>query len=695
MTKFGVLGPLTVESRGEYLRLRGDRQRSLLAMLLFKANQRVPVPQLVDALWTDLPPKSYASNLHTYVSRLRERLDGARIDHAQDGYRLQIEPGDLDLLVFRAEAEAGRHAAQAGEHARAAKHFRRALAQWRGQPLTDLHLPQLVSEASLLEAERLLVHEECVDTELAGGRHAELVGELRAILVEHPLQEHTAAQLMTALHRCGRQAEALEVYRRTRTALIEEVGVEPGAELRRAHAAVLGGEDPAPRAAARLPWPLCQLPPPLTDFSGRAAELTALTNATPVTVISGEPGAGKTALAVQVAHRMSVAFPDGQLFIPLNGTAAPRDIGAVLTDLLRALGVSGPMVPEDPYARAAAYRGMLTGRRVLVVLDDAADAAQTRPLLPGTPGCAVLVTSRRKLTGLEGARRLQLGPLSDRDAQQLLGRIAGAERVRDQAPAAERIAAACGNLPLALRIAGTRLAIRPNLGLAALAGRLEDKVRRLDELTTSDLQVRGSIALSYQALSPRAQVALRAISRCRNAGQPAWAVTALINHPAADGLIEELVESSLLQPIGVDRTGEPRFRLHDMVRLYAAELGATMDSGADRIASVRGLVDAAIGLADAAARKLSPGELAPAELPPQPLPAGLVARLTANPEAWFAAERANLMTAIGSVCALGWHSEAALLVDRLAVYLRLHEHHADLRACHDILASHAQATRAS
>ncbi|HVV10909.1 AfsR/SARP family transcriptional regulator [Amycolatopsis sp.] len=685
MAKFGVLGPLRVE--GGSLRLRGERQRSLLAMLLFRANEDVPVPQLVDALWIGEPPKSYVSNLHTYVQRLRQRLDSAWIDHTENGYRLRVSERDLDLLVFRAEAAEGRRAAAQGDHARAAKHLRRALEQWRGQPLTDLHVPPLDTEASRLEAEHLGVLEDCIDAELAIGKHNELIGELTALAAENPLRERTAAQLMIALQRAGRQADALSVYRRTRARLVEELGVEPSGVLRRAQSTVLRGEELTPGT----PWPICQLPADLLDFSGRATEIDKLAGllsepGMPLVVLSGEPGAGKSTLATKVAHRLRTEFPDGQLFIPLTGTSAPRDVGALLNDVLRALDVSGSAIPDDVQARAAAYRGLLTDRRVLVVLDDAADPAQVRALLPGTPGCAVLVTSRRRLSALEGARRVELGPMSDDEASLLLARIAGPERVAGERAAAARITAACGNLPLALRIAAIRLAMRPYLPLAALASRLEDVLRKLDELTVSDLQLRGSIALSYQALSQDAQRGLRAIARCRNENQPGWAVTALIDRPDADRTVEELVEAGLLWPYGADATGEPRYRLHDMVRVFATEVGVTEDSRDERVASVRRLVDAAINLSDAAARALPGGALLPSvELPPQPLPAEFVAKLLADPQVWFETERTNLLSAVASVTALGWRREAELIMDRLAVYLRLRCNHADLRTGYDIL----------
>jgi DNA-binding SARP family transcriptional activator/tetratricopeptide (TPR) repeat protein len=705
MTKFGVLGPLSVESTGGgWLKLRGDRQRSLLATLLFHANRQVPVDTLVDALWPDVPPKSYTSNLHTYVSRLRERLGGTPIDHTTRGYCLRVRPEDLDLLVFGAEAEAGRRAAATGDPAGAAAHLRRALGQWRGPVLDDVHLPLLAPEVARLEAERQAVLEDRVDAELASGGHTGLIGELQARLGAEPLAERAAAQLMTALQRSGRQAEALAVYQRVRAALVEEMGVEPGDALRRVHAAVLRGEDAGPRPPVRTVttgWPICQLPPTLTDFSGRASEVGTLTasltgrsDAVAVVVLSGQPGSGKSTLAVRTAHGLRAAFPDGQLFVQLSGAGAPRDVNAVLADLLRTLGVHGPAIPDDPQARAATYRGLLTDRKVLVVLDDAADPAQVRPLLPGTPGCAVLITSRRRLSGLDGADRVALGPLAGTDARLLLERIAGPGRVAGAPADAARITAACGYLPLALRIAGTRLAIRPHQRLGLLAESLEDETRRLDELAVSDLELRASIAQSYQALSPVAQRALRSLTRWPIPDQPAWAVTALIDDPAADTATEELIESSLLEPIGTDATGEPRYRLHDMVRVFASELGTATDSHAHRTASARALTDAVLGLADVAAQRLPwtlPMPRPPAgTLPPQPLPAALVERLVADPGAWFGAERVNLVAAIGSLCRAGWCGDAGLLLERLSTYFWLNGNYTDMRTGYETLREHTK-----
>ncbi|WP_410620632.1 BTAD domain-containing putative transcriptional regulator [Amycolatopsis sp. cmx-8-4] len=675
MAYFAVLGALAIESPpGQWPVLRGARQRTLLAVLLLNANQHVHVDVLVEALWPERPPKSYASNLHTYLSRLRERIDGLRVEHGPLGYRLRAEPHELDLLAFRAAVAEGK---RAGDAVAASKHYRRALAQWRGPVLAGLPVPRLEADVARLESERLAVFEDCVDAELTAGRHGELTGELQAMITEHPLRERLAAQLMTALHRAGRQGDSLEIYRRLRTTLIEELGVEPGAEARRVHAAVLRGEDPVPRQPAPV-WPVCQLPPDVADFTGRDAELAELTevlgsgDGVPVAVLSGEPGAGKSTLAVRAAHRLRARFPDGQLYVP----SGPRDLGDVLADLLRALGVTGPAIPDDVRARAAVFRGRLTDRRVLVVLDDATDPEHVRTLLPGTPGCAVLVTSRRRLSGLAGAHRLPLGPLPDADAASLLTRLAGGRVAREPADAA-RIIAACDHLPLALRIAGSRLAIRPHLRLAELADRLEDEVRRLDELTVSDLGVRGSIALSYDGLRPLTRRAFRLIGRCTNLDLPAWAVTALIDDPGADEAVEELVEASLLESGGPDETGEGRYRLHDLVRLYATELDAPDGGG------LRTVLAATLALADTAAARLPRTVPMPAlarKAPPQPLPHELVERLLARPERWFAAERANLLLLVGTLCGLGRRNDALLLLDRLSGYLYLQGHYADMRA---------------
>ncbi|WP_332888567.1 AfsR/SARP family transcriptional regulator [Actinophytocola xanthii] len=676
-----MLGPLLVtDGSGQWLRLRGDRQRSLLAMLLFNANTHVPVERLVDALWPDLPPKSYASNLHTYLSRLRERI-GPCITRTGGGYRIDVDHDDLDLLVFTTEAELGRRAVRAGDPVAGARHLRTALAQWRGHPLADLQLPALDADVTRLAAERLTVFEDCLAAELDAGRDAELVGELETAVAEHPLRERLTALLMTALRRAGRQAEALEAYRRTREILVEQTGVEPGAELRAVHAEVLRGEA-EPAASTR---PVYQLPADIADFSGRDRELDELvdlltTGCSPV-VLSGQPGVGKSTLAVRLAHRLRGEFPDGQLYVHLAGASNPRAVDAALADLLRTLGVTGPAVPDDLEAKAAVLRDRLADRRVLLVLDDAADPAQVRPLLPGTPSSAVIVTSRQRLSGLAGAHRVDVEPFTDAEAGRLLARIAG-ERVTGGPADAARIAAACGNLPLALRIAGTRLALRPQLGIGTLADRLEDEVRRFDELTVSDLQVRSSLALSCRALSPAARETFWQIGMVDLYSLPAWAIEML--RPGADAAVEELVESSLLRPAGVDGMGQARYQIHDLVRAYARELAFTEDGVDERRAASHRLVDAALALVDLAARRLPRTAPLPdlgQGVPAVPLDEATTRRVLADPDAWFATERPVLVQGIGVLCRVRRYRMAWLLLERFARYLWLHGHYADLRTC--------------
>jgi DNA-binding SARP family transcriptional activator len=697
--RFGVLGPLQITGHdGRWLRLRGDRQRSLLAMLLFHANERVPTDRLVDALWPGIPPKSYASNLHTYVSRLRERLGPALIDHAGPGYRLLVDDADLDLLVFRAASGTGRRALRDGDPHTAARHLRLALAQWRDRPLADLVLPALDAEVSRLETERLTAFEDCVAAELAIGRHAELVGELQAAVAEHPLRERLVGQLMRALRDAGRRADALAVYRDARATLVEETGLEPGAALQATHAEILRGDERGP--GRRDEWPVRQLPADIRVFTGRDAvvdELTALLtdpDRAPV-VLTGEPGVGKSALAVRVAHRLHEAFPgafpDGHLYAHLAGASAPRPADDVLADLLRSLGVTGPGIPDDTHAKAAVLRSRLADRRVLLVLDDAADPAQVRPLLPGTASSAVLVTSRRRLSGLAGAHRVTVGSLTDAEAVDLLAELAG-PRVAAERDGAARIAAACGNLPLALRIAGTRLALRPQLRPAALADRLEDERRRLDELSVSDLQVRAGLALSYAALSEPARATFRLIGGAAVTNVPAWAITVLQDGAAGEQALDELVESSLLQPAGVDACGEPRYQMHDLVLTFSRErLLAEDGPGACDRAAAR-LLDAILAVADLLGREL-PGVFPPPDVaepvPALPVPAETVERFTANPAGWFAVEWPSLVAGIGLMSRIGMYRTATRIFERLARYLWPQGSYADLRTCAAVLAEAA------
>ncbi|MBE1485422.1 AfsR/SARP family transcriptional regulator [Plantactinospora soyae] len=732
--KFGVLGPLRVcADTGAELVLRSRHQRTVLGVLLVGAGEVVTVDRLVEALWTDRPPASYASNLQTYVSRLRDRLPGVVIEHRSDGYLLRVDTDDVDVLVFRREVAIGRAALAAGDPVTAAERFRRGLRQWRGRPLADLSVPTLEPELARWELERVGAQEDCVDADLAADADlAPVLAELHRLVTEQPLRERPHGQLMVALCRAGRRAEALAAYQHARETLVTELGIEPGAQLRGLHQAVLRGEEPSisrpnrSGAVARSPFPVCQLPPALSGFVGRTGSLHRIeellradAGGVPVVAVSGQPGVGKSALAVVTAHRLRARFPDGQLFVNLTGaSAAPRDPAAVLADLLRVLGVPGSALPQNLSALAAAYRARLADRRVLVVLDDAATAAQVRPLLPGTPGSAVLTTSRRRLSGLIDARHLPIGPLTDEEARALLAHVVGSDRVAEEPGQAARIAAACGNLPLAVRIAGTRLVTR-SWPLAILADRLDDERQRLDELAAGDQQVRASLALSVQALPPATREAFGLLGSLGPVSFASWAVAELLDHADVDRVLDELVEASLLE---VDRSvpgAEPRYRLHDLLRVYAEELAGTDGShrqasavgdgsasaAGDRPASAaenrsasavgdrsatrdgvgdgrrsrarRRVLAAAIALAGIAARGL-PRTLTWARLeePPEPVRSrqNVTERIAVDPVGWLTAELDFLLGLLGQAWDGAADREAIVLARRLAPFLWVHGH---------------------
>jgi tetratricopeptide (TPR) repeat protein len=534
--------------------------------------------------------------------------------------------------------------------------------------LAGMSIPLLASDIAHCDLERLDAAEDCADAHLAAGLPVtNLLPELRQLIAEHPLRERLHGLLMRALCRAGRRADALLAYQHARDLLVTELGIEPGAALQRLHQAILKGEDdePAPTNA----FPVCQLPPAPAGFVGRQQEIGKIAELlqpgaiVPIVALSGQPGVGKSTAAVVAAHTIRDAFPDGQIFINLAGaSAAPRDAAGALADILRSLGVPGPAIPDDLGALSATYRAKLADRRVLVLLDDAADPAQIRPLIPGTGGSAVLVTSRRLLGGLVEARHVHLDPLTDPEAQELLAHMVGAERMARAPAFAARIADACGNLPLALRIAGIRLATR-GLTVEALAERLGDERRRLGELMVGDQQVRASIAFSVAALSPRARAAFAALGPVGPRGVASWLVSILVDASNGDAVVEELVEAGLLTPDGAGPDGEPRYRLHDLLRLYAEDLSSS--DAAER----RRIVTAVLWASDIASRNL-PRTVTWARTAttasPAPLPEGLAERLRAAPGEWLDAE---LDLLVDFVLQVADDADALALAERLAPFL--------------------------
>jgi DNA-binding SARP family transcriptional activator/predicted negative regulator of RcsB-dependent stress response len=695
--EFRILGPVEVGDGAQRLALGGSKPCALLAVLLLHANQMVSTERLVDELWGEAPPTTARNQVQVYVSRLRQALHRRRDQAAQvpmlvtrpSGYVLRVEPGELDLDCFEDLTAEARRAAADGDLERAAERWCAALALWRGPALAGAASEVLQrTAAARLEEARLMALEERLEIDLRLGRHAELVGELEALMAFYPGRERLCRQLMLALYRSGRQAEALTVYRNTRQQLIEELGLEPSPTLQELERAILRA-DPAlepvlmtPAATLGEPgWPRgpCQLPPDIDDFTGRQAAIAQVqellegeqATAIVISAIAGKAGVGKTALAVRVAHQLRPRFADGQLYVNLRGVEAQAlDPADVLAGFLRALGVEGALVPSGLEERVRLYRSRLAGRRVLVVLDNAASEAQVRPLLPGSRGCAVLVTSRVRLSGLEAAHPLTLDVLAPDQAVELLAKLAGSGRVTTEPEAAQLIVQLCGWLPLAVRIAGARLAGRPHWRLALLAERLGDERRRLDELTTGDLEVRASVALSYHGRAEQEQRLFRLLGLLVAPSFPAWVAGALLDTGLAEAeeLLERLVDAQLVEAAGQDQAGQLRYRLHDLLRVYAGERLQSEEPTAAQRASLERMFQAYLALAEQADALLEPSGVNhyggdPARGLLDHPAAAIVEQV---PLRWLEAEHASLVAAVDQGCDAGlgepgWRLATALV----------------------------------
>ncbi|MFI5491512.1 tetratricopeptide repeat protein [Actinoplanes sp. NPDC051859] len=673
--EFGVLGPVEARIDGQLADLGHARQRNVLGVLLVEAGRRVTVDQLIDRVWGEEPPQRATNALYSYLSRLRRALTaaGADIRREPGGYLLTVDPQTVDLHRFRTLTALARAATSDRS---AAELIGQALDLWRGDPFTGLDTPWLAALRRTLLGERLAAELDRNDVLLRLGRHGELLPALTAAVAEHPLDERLTGQAMLALYRCGRQADADQLYRRIRHSLADELGSDPSVALRQLHQQILAA-DPAltatPASATAPATPAAvpsQLPADVRAFTGRTKELTALDrllaptagDEPPLTValLSGTAGVGKSALAVRWAYRVRDAFPDGQLYVNLRGYDAeqPVSVADALAGFLTALGVRGPELPPGTDERAGRYRSELTGRRMLILLDNAASVEQIRPLLPGTGSCLVLITSRDSLpsvVAVHGAERVNLDLLPDPDAIGLLRKLIG-PRVDREPTAAAALSTACARLPLALRIAAELAADRTDVPLADLVAELSDHQNRLDLLDAGGdphAEVRAVFSWSYQHLPAAAARAFRLFGLHPGETVHVDAVAAMIGTGTAETrrLLGTLSRASLVQAAPGSRYG-----MHDLLRAYAAELATDHDGEPDRRAALTRLFDHYLAGSSTAMSTLYPGE----------------AGAAGNPDAaraWIEAERPNLAAICTYGAAHGWHQHTIDLAATLFRYL--------------------------
>jgi DNA-binding SARP family transcriptional activator len=698
--EFGLLGPVEVRVNGRPAFAGHARQRAVLAVLLLDAGRAVPVEVLIDRVWGEEPPRSARSVVYGYVARLRALIasgqdPGVSLSRRPGGYLLQAAPDQVDLARFRRLVA---DAAAAGNDERAGAALGEAVALWRGPALDGLDSPWLNGMRATLELERAGAAADLNDIRLRRGEHGALAGELTAQAEAAPADERLTGQLMLALYRCGRKADALRWYELTRRHLADELGADPGPQLAALHQQILRA-DPALAAPsamrAAMPVPR-ELPADVPTFTGRAAELAELDRllgpgradpaqaapargpAAVISAVSGTAGVGKTALAVHWAHRSADGFPDGQLHVNLRGYDPARPVTAddALDGFLRALGVPGPDIPPGLEERAARYRSLLSGKRMLVVLDSAGHAEQVRPLLPGTPGCAVLVTSRDALAGLvarDGATRLDLDLLPLDEAVALLTELIGAPAEADPGAVAE-LARQCARLPLALRVAAELAAARPAVPLKDLVAHLAGQQRRLDLLDAAGdprTAVRAVFSWSYQQLSADAARMFRllGIHPGPDISVPAAASLAAVAEADARRLVRELARAHL---IAEHLPG--RYAVHDLLRAYAAEQARQTDTDTGRREATGRVLDHYLHTAARAALPLDPSMEPVAVAPPRPGTAPEQPADYPQTLAWFEAEHQVLLAALALAAESGFDAHAWQLPWAMESFLRVRGH---------------------
>jgi DNA-binding SARP family transcriptional activator/tetratricopeptide (TPR) repeat protein len=676
--EFGVLGPVQATRDGSQLTLGGPRQRAVLALLLLAGGRVVPAEYLAEVLWRGCPPPGAAKTLRSYVSRLRSLLgsDAGLAGHG-GGYVIMVQPDQLDAGRFERLVGAGREALGRGNAVAAAGQFGEALALWRGRALADVaEVEPLALAAARLEELRLVAVEGRLEADIERGLAGEVTGELEALVAEYPVRERLWRLLVLALYRAERQADALAAYRRARQMLADELGIEPGEELRQLEQAVLRQEVPAPATAAVTRT----LPRDIAGFTGRSAELgrllgdlagAATGGVVGIYAIGGMAGIGKTTLAVHAAHRLSERFPDGQLFLPLHAHTPgqrPVDPADALANLLLAAGIGARQIPPGVEARAARWRDYLAGKKMLLVLDDAAGHEQVRPLLPGTAGSLVLVTSRRRLAALHDAAVISLDTLAPGEAAALLARLADRPGLGAGDGGVGEIARLCGYLPLAIGMLASQLRQHPAWTTAGLAADLAAARDRLELMHAEDVSVAAAFDLSYQDLPADQQRLFGRLGLHPGTDIDAHAAAAL------DGATLDAARRSLEGLYGQHLLTEPapgRYRLHDLIREHAQTLAAA-DDPATRDAAAGRLLDYYLHTALAAGGNIPPQRITTASLPPaQPPDCAPPVATQGLASRWLETERANLHAAVGYAAATARTQHATVIPAAITGFLYL------------------------
>lgn len=668
--EYRILGPLETRHEGAVLEINGARQLTVLALLLVEANRVVPIDRLVDGVWSKEPPATSRGQIHICISSLRRQLSGRGfVDTRAPGYRLRVAEGELDLHSFEARVAAANTAVKNGAPHRAVAEFRSALSLWRGPALADIGSWLVRSVAAALDDKRLAVHEQCLELELEHGPGAphELIGELTALVATHSRRERLLALLMTALYRVGRQAEAMEEYRKARGRLVGELGIEPGDDLRGLYQRILT-HDPTlsrpaePRPALVLGRSPRLLPADVVDFTGRRRSLARLVetsesqdgNAVPTAVVSGRGGVGKTTLAVHAAHQLASKFPGGQLFARLSHRGMPVDPHDVLGRFLRAYGFTDQEIPDGTDERAETYRDHMADRRVLVVLDDALSESQVFPLLPGTSRCRVIVTSRRPLAGLPTAVRVRLTPFTEDSALELAGRIAGCARI-DADRDAVALTEACGYLPLALRLAATRLAEHSHWTVADLIGRLGGGSGWLD-----DLAEQAGLHDTYANLSADARRLFRLLPLVEAADFASWVGAPLVDASVVESqaLFDELAEADLL--VARPHADGMRYWIPGWILCYARGRQEVEEGEESMRKALERLLGALLDLLERAHRRQGGHQLQLAGNGASRwvLEEPTTERLIADPADWYLRERSWVLAAVRQATEVGFAEHA-------------------------------------